>query len=43
MLDSMYHMTLRLLFWRKFLAKKVIILSVCTLRCYARHNVSQNL
>ena len=34
MLDSIYYMTLRLL-WRK----KVIIAS-CTQRCYGRHNIS---
>ena len=35
MLDSIYHMTLRLLshFWRK----NVILLSLCTQRCYRRH------
>ena len=36
MLDSIYHMTLRIL-WRK----NVIILSLCTHRCYGRHNVSR--
>ena len=36
MLDSIYHMTLRLL-WRK----NVIILSLCTQRCNGRHNVSR--
>ena len=34
MLDSIHHMTLRLL-WRK----NVITLSLCTQRCYGRHNV----
>ena len=34
MYDSIYHMTLRLL-WRK----NVIIVSLCTQRCYGRHNV----
>ena len=33
MLDSIYHMTLRLL--------NVIVLSLCTQRCYGRHNVSR--
>ena len=38
MLDSIYHMTntLKSHFWRK----NVIILSLCTQRCYGRHNVS---
>ena len=36
MLDSIYHMTLRLLS-----RKNVIILSLCTQRCYGRHNVSR--
>ena len=36
MLDSIYHMTntLKSDFWRK-------ILSLCTKRCYGRHNVSR--
>ena len=40
MLDSIYHMTntLKTDFWRK----NVIILSLCTQRCYGRH-VSRNL
>ena len=39
MLDSIYHMTntLKSQFWRK----NVIILSLCTQRCYGRHNVSR--
>ena len=39
MLDSIYHMTntLKSDFWRK----NVIILSLCTQRCYGHHNVSQ--
>ena len=39
MLDSIYHMinTLKSDFWRK----SVIILSLCTQRCYGRHNVSR--
>ena len=39
MLDSIYHMTntLKPDFWRK----NVIILSLCTQRCYGRHNVSR--
>ena len=36
MLDSIYHMTLRLLS-----RKNVIILSLCTQRCYGRNNVSR--
>ena len=38
MLDSIYHMTLRLLS-----RKNVIILSLCTQHCYGRHNVSRKL
>ena len=39
MLDSIYHMTntLKYDFWRK----NVIILSLCTQRCYGRHDVSR--
>ena len=39
MLDSIYHMTntLKSYFWRK----NVIILSLCTQRCYGRHSVSR--
>ena len=39
MLDSICHMTntLKSDFWRK----NVIILSLCTQRCYGRHNVSR--
>ena len=36
MLDSIYHMTLRLL-----CCKNVILLALCMQRCYGRHNVSQ--
>ena len=38
MLDSIYHMTntLKPDFWRK----NVIILTLCTQRCYGCHNVS---
>ena len=38
MLDSIYHMTntLKSHFW----LKNVIILSLCTQRCYRRHNVN---
>ena len=40
MLDSTYHMTntLKSHFWRK----NVIILSLCTQRCYGRLNISVN-
>ena len=39
MLDSIYHLTnnLKYHFWRK----NAIILSLCTQRCYGRHNVSR--
>ena len=39
MLDSIHHMTntLKSHCWRK----KVMVLSLCTQRCYRRHNVSQ--
>ena len=39
MLDTIYHMTntLKSDFWRK----NVLILSLCTQRCYGRHNVSR--
>ena len=39
MIDFIYHMinTLKSHFWRK----NVIILSLCTQRCYGRHNVSR--
>ena len=37
MLDSIYHMALKSHFSRK----TVIILSLCTQRCYGRHNVSR--
>ena len=39
MIDSIYHMTntLKSHFW----SKNVIILSLCTQRCYGRHNVSR--
>ena len=39
MLDSIYHMTntLKSHFWRK----NIIILSLCTQRCYGRHNISR--
>ena len=39
MLDTIYHMknNLKSHFWRK----NVIILSLCTQRCFGRHNVSR--
>ena len=39
MSDSIYHMTntLKSHFWHK----NVIVLSLCTQRCYGRHNVSR--
>ena len=39
MLDSIYHMTNTFSsnFWRKI----VILVSLCTQRCYGRHNVSR--
>ena len=37
MLDSVYHMTLK----SHFCYKNVIILSLCTQRCYGRHHVSR--
>ena len=41
MLDSIYHMALRF-FWNLIsVVKNVIILSLCTQRCYVRHNVSR--
>ena len=39
MLDSIYHMTNILK--SHFCCKNVIILSLCTQRCYGRHNVSR--
>ena len=36
MLDSFYHMALRLLY-----RKNIILLPLCTQRCYARQNVSR--
>ena len=38
-LDSVYHMTNTLKF--HFVRKNVIILSLCTQRCYGLHNVSR--
>ena len=39
MLDSIYHMTFALK--SDLCGKNVIILSLCTQRCYGRHNVSR--
>ena len=39
MLDSIYHMTLRLTLKSHFCSKNVRILSLCTQSCYGRHNV----
>ena len=39
MVDSIYHMTLRLLCYLIYGVKLVMILSLCTQRCYGRYNV----
>ena len=39
-LDSIYHMTLRLLCNLISVIMTIIILSLCTQRCYGRHRVS---
>ena len=39
MLDSIYHITN--IFESHFWRKNVIILALCTQRCYGRHNVSR--
>ena len=41
MLDSIYHMTLRILWNLISGVKNIIMLSICTQRCYARHYVSR--
>ena len=41
MLDSIYHMTLRLLLNPISGLKKVINLPLCMQHCYGRHNVSR--
>ena len=41
MLDSIYHMTSRLLWNLISAVKNVVILSLCTQRCYGRQNVSR--
>ena len=38
MLDSIYH-DIKITLKTHFCSKKVIILSICTERCYGRHNV----
>ena len=43
MLDSIYHMTLRLLLTLISRVKNVIILSLCMQRCYGHHIISQPL
>ena len=40
MLDSIYHMT-KIPLKSHFCCKNVTILSLCTQRCYGRHNVSR--
>ena len=40
MLDSIYHMTLRLLYNLISAVKSIINLSLCTQRCYGHQNVS---
>ena len=40
-LDSIHHMALRLLRNLISAIKNVILLSLCTQRCYGRHNVSR--
>ena len=41
MLDSIYHMTFKINLKSHFCHKNVIILSLCTQRSYARHNISR--
>ena len=42
MLDSIYHMIWhKIIFKSHFCRKNVLLLSLCTQRCYGRHNVSQ--
>ena len=41
MLDSIYHMTLRILKRSHFWRKNAIIMSSCMQRCYGRHNASR--
>ena len=40
MLDSIYHNDIKITLKSHFCRKNVIILSLCTQRCYGRHNVS---
>ena len=41
MLDSIYHMTFKITLKSHFCRKNVIILSLCTQRCYGLHNASR--
>ena len=41
MLDSIYHNDIKITLKSHFCRKNVIILSLCTQRCYGRHNVSR--
>ena len=41
MLVSIYHMALKITLKSHFCRKNVILLSLCTQRCYGRHNVSR--
>ena len=41
MLDSIYHNDIKITLKSHFCRENVIILSLCTQRCYGRHNVSQ--
>ena len=43
MLGSIYHMTFKFTLKSHFCHKNVIILSLCTQRCYGRHKFSENL
>ena len=41
MLDSIYHNDIKITLKSHFCRKNVIIASLCTQRCYGRHNVSR--
>ena len=41
MLDSIHHYDIKITLKSHFLRKNVKILSLCSQRCYGRHNVSQ--
>ena len=41
MLDSIYHYAIKITLKSQLCRKHVIILSLCTQRCYGRHNVSR--